>query len=95
MFTSSGIQKRYEKRFFGRHSSAWTERCMLPPHLLHSFFILYCMIVTYQVKLAFSSPWLLCLLICISEMKDYKAVGKEIIVPDMHTRKKMMFDKAS
>ena len=53
------------------------------------------MIVTCQVKLAFSSPWLLCLLICISEMKDYKAVGKEIIVPDMHTRKKMMFDKAS
>lgn len=29
------------------------------------------------------------------EMEDYEVVGEEIIVPDMHTRKKMMFDQAS
>lgn len=28
-------------------------------------------------------------------MDDYEVVGEEITVPDMHTRKKMMFDRAS
>lgn len=30
-----------------------------------------------------------------AEMEDYEIVGEEIVVPDMHTRKKMMFDRAS
>ncbi len=28
-------------------------------------------------------------------MEGYKAIGEEIIVKDMHTRKKMIFDKVS
>ena len=28
-----------------------------------------------------------------AEMEGYKAIGEEIIVEDMHTRKKMIFDK--
>lgn len=30
-----------------------------------------------------------------AEMEDYEIVGEEIVVPDMHSRKKMMFDRAS
>ena len=29
-----------------------------------------------------------------TELDHYEAAGEEIIVPDMHTRKKMMFDQA-
>ena len=29
----------------------------------------------------------------LAEYPDYQPAGEEIIVPDMHTRKKMMFDK--
>ena len=29
----------------------------------------------------------------VTEMDGYKPVGEEIIVKDMHTRKKMIFDK--
>ncbi len=28
-----------------------------------------------------------------TEFPNYEAAGEEIVVPDMHTRKKMMFDK--
>ena len=36
----------------------------------------------------------LCVCVCVcAEMESYKAVGEEIVVPDMHTRKKMMFDR--
>ena len=31
--------------------------------------------------------------LCPTEVKDYQVVGEEVVVPDMHTRKKLMFDK--
>ena len=35
------------------------------------------------------------LLYNVSEMEGYKPIGEEIIVEDMHARKKMIFDKVS
>ena len=36
---------------------------------------------------------ILLFLLLVAEQPHYEPAGEEIVVPDMHTRKKMMFDK--
>ena len=40
-------------------------------------------------------PHLFCFSLSLSEMEGYSIAGEEHVVPDMHTRKKMLFDKVS